>query len=145
MSDSSFLSRSPAVVLGSCREARKKVLIVDDEYLIRYSLQRLLEREGYAAFTAGSGHEALRIFAEQKPDIVILDIHLPDSNGVSLLKTIKENSPSVAMIMATGSPDLQSGVEAMKMGALAYLEKPLDMCNLKTLMHSTKQAARIQR
>jgi DNA-binding NtrC family response regulator len=71
---------------------------------------------------------------------------LPDSNGLSLLKTIKESSPSVAMIMATGSPDLQSGVEAMKMGALAYLEKPFDMYNLKTLMHSTKQAAaQIQR
>ncbi len=146
MSDSSFLPRSPAVVTGSYREARKKVLIVDDEYLIRYSLQRLLEREGYAAFTAESGHEALRLFEEQKPDIVILDIRLPDSNGLSLLKTIKESSPSVAMIMATGCPDVQSRVEAMKMGALDYLEKPFSLDALKTLMHGTKQAAtQIQR
>ncbi len=93
------------------------------------------------ALTAGSGHEALRLFEEQKPDIVILDIRLPDSNGLSLLKTIKESSPSVATIMATGCPDAQSRVEAMKMGALAYLEKPLDMDNLKALMRSTKQAA----
>jgi DNA-binding NtrC family response regulator len=134
MSDSSYLP-SPAVGPGSCHEARKKVLIVDDEYLIRYSLQRLLKREGYAAFTAGSGLEALRIFEERKPEIVILDIHLPDSNDLSLLKIIKEGSPTVAIIMTTGSPDPQSSVEAMKMGALAYLEKPLDMYSLKTLMH----------
>lgn len=141
MSDSSLLPHSSAVSIGSCREARKKVLIVDDEYLIRYSLQRLLEREGYVAFTAGSGHEALRLFEEQKPDIVILDIRLPDSNGLSLLKTIKESCPSVAMIMATGCPDVQSRVEAMKMGALDYLEKPFNLDALKTLMHGTKQAA----
>jgi DNA-binding NtrC family response regulator len=142
MSDSSFLPRSSAAVIGSCREARKKVLIVDDEYLIRYSLQRLLKREGYAVFTAGSGHEALRIFEERSPEIVILDIHLPDSHDLSLLKTIKESSPTVAIVMTTGSPNLQSSVEAMKMGALAYLEKPLDMYNLKTLMrHETGSAA----
>jgi DNA-binding NtrC family response regulator len=144
MSDSSLLPHSSAVVIRSCRAGKTKVLIVDDEYLIRYSLQRLLEREGYVAFTAGSGHEALRLFEERKPDIVILDIRLPDSNGLSLLKTIKESCPSVAMIMATGSPDVQSRVEAMKMGALAYLEKPVDMDSLKTLMHDTTPAVQIQ-
>jgi DNA-binding NtrC family response regulator len=144
MSDPSFLPHSSAVLNGPCREAKKKVLIVDDEYLIRYSLKKLIEREGYAAFTAGTGHEALRLFEEQRPDIVILDIRLPDSNGLSLLKTIKESCPSVAMIMATGCPDVQSNVEAMKMGALAYLEKPVDMDSLKTLMRGTAPAAQIQ-
>jgi len=141
MSDPCFLPHSSAVSTGPCREAKKKVLIVDDEYLIRYSLKKLIEREGYAVFTAGSGHEALRLFEEQRPDIVILDIRLPDSNGLSLLKTIKESCPAVATIMATGCPEVQSGVEAMKMGALAYLEKPVDMDSLKTLMRGTAPAA----
>lgn len=141
MFDPDFLPRSSAVITGPRREAKKKVLVVDDEYLIRYSFKKLLEREGYAVFTAGSGHEALRLFDEQRPDIVILDIRLPDTNGLSLLKTIKESCPSVAMIMATGCPDVQSSVEAMKMGALAYLEKPVDLDSLKTLMHGAIPAA----
>jgi YesN/AraC family two-component response regulator len=141
MSDPGFSPHSSAVLAGPRRETRKKVLIVDDEYLIRYSLKKLIEREGYTVFTAGSGHEALRLFEEQRPDIVILDIRLPDSNGLSLLKTIKESRPSVATIMATGCPDVQSSDEAMKMGALAYLEKPVDLDSLKTLMRGTAPAA----
>ncbi|HSQ77477.1 MAG TPA: response regulator [Nitrospirota bacterium] len=141
MSDPGFLPHSSAVLIGPCREAKKKVLIVDDEYLIRYSLEKLIEREGYTAFTAGTGHEALRLFEEHRPDIVILDIRLPDSNGLSLLKIIKESCPTVSMIMATGCPDVQSNVEALKMGALAYLEKPVDLDSLKTLMRCTIPAA----
>src|SRR5690242_11686476 len=87
---------------GSGPERQKtKVLIVDDEYLIRYTLQHVIEEEGFAALTAETGMQALRLFEEQKPAIVILDIHLPDSNGLTLLKAIKENSPSVTVIMAT--------------------------------------------
>jgi DNA-binding NtrC family response regulator len=126
------------------REKKKKVLIVDDEYLIRYSLQKLIDGEGYTAFTAESGLEALRLFEEQKPDIVILDIHLPDSNGLILLKTIKEISPSVTVIMATGCPDIQSSVEAMKMGALDYLEKPVDFEKLAAILKSVEEQARPQ-
>jgi DNA-binding response OmpR family regulator len=118
-----------------------KVLIVDDEYLIRYSMRRLLEQEGYAAFTAASGEDALHLFNEQKPDIVILDIRLPDANGLTLLKTVKDICPSVVVIMATGCPNAEDSIAAMKMGALAYLEKPVDIDVLKSLMCDTKQAA----
>jgi len=119
----------------------KKVLIVDDEHLIRYSLQRLLAYEGYSAFIAESGQEALRLFAEQDPEIVILDIHLPDTNGLVLLRTIKESNPLVAVIMATGCPEEHSSIEAMRMGALAYLEKPIDIGHLKVLMRSPKPSS----
>jgi DNA-binding NtrC family response regulator len=117
------------------RPCGKKVLIVDDEYLIRYSMQKIIEHEGCSAITAGSGHEALRLFHEQKPDFVILDIHLPDTNGLALLRTIKEVSPSAAVVMVTGSPDVQSSVKAIKMGALDYLEKPVNIEHLKRLVH----------
>jgi two-component system nitrogen regulation response regulator NtrX len=133
-SDIVCLSSSPGLGGGT----RKKVLIVDDECLITYVMQRLIENEGYSAFTAGCGDEALRLFNEQKPDIVILDIHLPDTNGLVLLKTIKNISPSVVVIMATGCSDLQNSAEAMKMGALAYLEKPVSIDTLMALMHSIK-------
>ncbi len=126
--------------IGSYSGIGKKVLIVDDEHLIRYSMQKLIEFWGYSAVTAECGEDALRLFSEQKPDIVILDIHLPDLNGLDLLKTIKDICPSVAVIMATGCPDAKTSVDAMNMGALAYLEKPVCIDTLKTLMHSSKQA-----
>ncbi len=140
-SDKTCLSCPADQAVGPRRGARKKVLIVDDEYLIRYAMQKLMEDQGYSAFTAGCGDDALRQFSEQKPDIVILDIHLPDINGLALLKTIKEISPSVSVIMATGCPDVQSSEEAMKMGALDYIAKPVSIDTLKTLMHATNDAS----
>jgi two-component system response regulator AtoC len=117
----------------------RKVLIVDDEYLIRYSLQRLIEREGFAVITADSGLQALQQFEQEKPDIVILDIRLPDANGLNLLKTIKEISPSVTVVMVTACPDIQSSVEAMKMGAFDYLDKPIDLDKLTNILNTLKQ------
>jgi DNA-binding NtrC family response regulator len=116
----------------------KKVLIVDDEFLIRYSLQNLIEREGFAVITADSGLHALQQFEEEKPEIVILDIRLPDSNGLALLKTMKEISPSVTVVMVTACPDIQSSVEAIKMGAFDYLDKPIDFEKLIGIMNSLK-------
>ena len=130
---------------GSGKTTGKKVLIVDDEYLIRYAMQKLVEHEGCFAFTAGCGNDALHVFIEQDPDVIILDIGLPDTNGLVLLKTIKHFRPSVAIIMATGCPDAEGNAEAMRLGALAYLEKPVDMNILKKLMCCTKQTeAQIQ-
>ena len=122
----------------------KKVLIVDDEFLIRYSLQNLIEGENLIALTADTGLHALKLFQEEKPDIVILDIRLPDTNGLTLLKAIKEINSAVIVIMITACPDIQNSVEAMKMGALDYLEKPIDFDKMKNLLNSVKQN-RVQR
>jgi two-component system, NtrC family, response regulator AtoC len=116
-----------------------KVLLVDDEMLIRYSLQRLIAREGFAIVTAESGLEALRQFEQERPDIVILDIRLPDTSGLTLLKTIKEIRPSVTVVMVTACPDIQSSVEAMKMGAFDYLDKPIDIEKLMNILNTLKQ------
>ncbi len=145
MTDMTCLSCSHDPGSGARAKIKKKVLIVDDEYLIRYSLQRLIEQEGYEVFTAASGQESLRLFEEQKPDIVILDIQLPDANGLVLLKTIKEINPAAVVIMATGSPDAQDIVEAKKMGALDYLEKPVNIDHLKTLVGGGRQSSRESR
>ena len=121
------------------RGKKKKVLIVDDEYLIRFSLQSLIEDEGYAALVADSGLRALRLFEAHKPEIVILDLHLPDSNGLTLLKTIKDIDPHAIVIMITGCAEIQSSVDAMKMGALDYFEKPIDIEKLKTILMAEKK------
>jgi two-component system, NtrC family, response regulator AtoC len=139
MSDLTCLPQSRTTRVRSGREKKKKVLIVDDEYLIRYSLQHLIEDEGFATFAADSGLNALRLFEEQKPEIVILDINLPDSNGLTLLKTIKDINPHAVVIMITACAEVQSSVDAMKMGALDYLEKPIDIEKLKTLLAAEKK------
>ena len=114
----------------------RSVLIVDDEFLIRYSLQKIMESEGYSTITAESGHEALRIVTAGKPDIVILDINLPDANGMVLLRTIKKDHPSAVVILATGCPEEEYGNEAIRMGAIAYLEKPVNIDQLIGTMQS---------
>ncbi len=124
---------------AAAKQSQKKVLIVDDESLIRYSLQRFVEDEGFTAYTADSGIHALKSLEEDKPEVVILDIHLPDANGLTLLKTIKEADPDVTVIMITGMADIQSTVEAMKKGALDYLEKPIDFDKLKGMLDEIKK------
>ncbi len=117
----------------------KKILIVDEAFLIRHSLQNLIEQEGFSVVTADSGLHAMQQFEDEKPDIVILDMRLPDTNGLTLLKTMKEIRPSVTIVMVTASPDIQSSVEAMKIGALDYLEKPVDLEKLTAILNTLKQ------
>ncbi len=115
------------------------ILIVDDEDLIRISLQRLLRQQGFTVSTAGTALEALQRFEADRPEIVILDIRLPDSNGLQLLRTLKENRPSVAVIMITANPEIQNSVEAMKSGAYDFLEKPIDLERLRSIINSLKR------
>ncbi len=117
----------------------KKVLIVDDESLIRYSLKNFVESEGFQGIEADSGVSALKLFEEKNPDIVLLDIRLPDASGLDLLKTIKETKPNVTVIMVTACADVRSTVEAMKSGAIDYLEKPIDFDRLISLLRTMKQ------
>jgi two-component system response regulator AtoC len=120
-------------------QTNKKILIVDEEHAIRDSLQNLIQREGFSVVTADSGLHAMRQFEDEKPDIIILDMRLPDTNGLTLLKTMKEIRPSVTVVLVTASPDIQSSVEAMKIGALDYLEKPIDLDKLMAILNALKE------
>lgn len=123
----SDLSRLPAKALA------RKVLVVDDESVIRLSLKKFLDDEGYLGLTASSGLKALKYIEEEDPEVTILDIHLPDSDGLALLSTIKAMKPETKVIIITGRADVRSAVDAMKAGALDYLEKPIDFISLKKL------------
>ena len=138
VSDVACLSHSRSPHPRQDKILNKKVLVVDDESLIRYSLKSFVEGEGFIAITADSALNALKSIEEANPHIVILDINLPDSNGLALLKTIKETNPRIIVIMITGCADVQSTVEAMKRGALDYLEKPIDFDKLKAILDTTK-------
>ena len=94
-------------------QTNKKILIVDEEHAIRNSLQNLIQREGFSVVTADSGLRAMQQFEDEKPDIIILDMRLPDTNGLTLLKTMKEIRPSVTVVLVTASPDIQSSVDVI--------------------------------
>jgi two-component system, NtrC family, response regulator AtoC len=117
---------------------KKKTLIVDDEALIRLSLKKLFEREGFAVSTASSGASALKVLERETPAIVVLDVRLPDTTGHALLEAVKEVNPETVVIMITGHGDIRSSVEAMKMGAHDFLEKPLDFKNISDILQTLK-------
>lgn len=136
--DASYAAYVPTEFRSS-NKARKKILIVDDEDLIRYSLAKFLDQQGFATLTADSGLSAIKTIERENPDTVILDIYLPDADGLALLKTIKETSPHTRVIVITGCADIRTSVEAMKQGAVDYLEKPIDLENLKTLVSASRE------
>ena len=109
----------------------EKVLIVDDEKLIRWSVRRQLEEWGYAALEAESGTGALGQIRSEAPDLILLDVRLPDLSGIEVLREIKQNNLSIPVIMITGDPQLDDIKTAIKLGALDFVKKPLDFDELQ--------------
>jgi UDP-3-O-acyl N-acetylglucosamine deacetylase len=101
------------------------VLIVDDEAGILTALSQLLNDEGYLTLTTRSGDEALELYVKKRPDVVLLDIWLPDRDGLEILQTLLEIDPHAAVVMMSGHGTVPTAVKAIKMGAHEYLEKPL--------------------
>jgi UDP-3-O-[3-hydroxymyristoyl] N-acetylglucosamine deacetylase len=101
------------------------ILIVDDETGILTTLSQILVDEGYRTITTTSGEEALHLFREQRPDVVFLDIWLPDWDGLETLQALRDVDPFAMVIMMSGHGTSETAVKAIKMGAHDYLEKPL--------------------
>ena len=101
------------------------VLIVDDEPGILSTLSGILADEGYRTLTTTSGEQAIELYRRERPDVVFLDIWLPDRDGLETLEALRQLDPGVAVIMMSGHGTSATAVQAVKMGAKAYLEKPL--------------------
>jgi UDP-3-O-[3-hydroxymyristoyl] N-acetylglucosamine deacetylase len=101
------------------------ILIIDDEEAILTALSQILVDEGYRTVSTTSGEEALHLFRERKPDVVFLDIWLPDWDGLETLQALRDLDPDAAVIMMSGHGTSETAVKAIKMGAHDYLEKPL--------------------
>lgn len=115
-------------------EQRKKVLIIDDEKGIREALSKILATQ-YEVFVAEDGEAALTNLQEQSdPDIILLDVLMPGMSGISALEKIKQGHPKIPVIMITASNNVKSAVDAMKLGAVDYLNKPYDVDELLSLM-----------
>lgn len=103
-----------------------RILVVDDEAEIRDILVYLLEKEGFKVITASDGQQAMQKICLETPDAVILDVRLPDLDGIELLKKIKEIFDDLPIVLITGHADVYQAVDAMKAGAYDYLVKPFD-------------------
>jgi len=103
------------------------ILIVDDEESIRKSLKDILGDEGYEVVTAASGREALDVLAEAQPSLALLDIAMPDMDGIETLRRFKETRPEMQVIMITGHGTIDTAVQTTKMGAYDFIQKPLSL------------------
>ncbi len=115
----------------------KTVLVVDDEKLLRWSIRQKLEAAGYTVLEAENGEQALQLFDKHLPDLVTLDIRLPDTNGLKLLLSIKKVAPETPIIMITAYGAVDDAVKALQIGAYDYLEKPI---SFDRLLHSMRNA-----
>ncbi|MDX2252239.1 MAG: sigma-54 dependent transcriptional regulator [Nitrospira sp.] len=106
------------------------ILIVDDEEAIRTSLRSILEDEGYQVAVASSGQDALKIYGTDPPDLMILDIWMPEMDGLETLRRVKEFVPTTQVMMMSGHGSIETAVKAIKLGAYDYIEKPLSLENV---------------
>jgi DNA-binding NtrC family response regulator len=117
-----------------------RILIVDDDESIRKTLAAILEEEGYAIDTAENGKEAIKKSRAKFYNLALIDIRLPDMEGIKLLTAMKETAPKMIKIIITGYPSLQNTVTAVNKGADVYLLKPLNIENvLKTIGEQLKK------
>ena len=105
-------------------------MVVDDERLVRWSLRQKCEEWGYQVVEADAGEPALKLAQQESPDLVLLDVRLPDISGIEVLEQLKKNSDARAVIMITADPQLDDVKAALKLGAYDFVGKPLDFDEL---------------
>lgn len=105
-------------------QEKKRILIVDDEHDLRNLLSQVVSGAGYDVTLAEDGAEAINILESHRFDLALLDIQMPNANGIEVLKFIRKNSPSTRAVMLTGYADLKHAMEAREYGASDFISKP---------------------
>jgi DNA-binding NtrC family response regulator len=118
-----------------------KVLIVDDERLVRWSLRQKCEEWGYVVVKADCGDMALRLAEREFPDLMLLDVRLPDLTGIEVLDQIKKNGDAPPVIMITADPQLDDVKASLKLGAYDFVGKPIDFDELQLSIQDALEAA----
>ncbi|MBU1564832.1 MAG: sigma-54 dependent transcriptional regulator [Proteobacteria bacterium] len=116
------------------------VLIIDDQEDLRFSLAKIVEKQGYRVSTAANGADALDMLRSAIVDLVFLDIGLPDISGINLIGTIKEISDDIDIVMLTGINEAKTAVQALRAGAVDYIVKPFDIIEFKAILKRILQA-----
>src|SRR6516162_6742676 len=119
-----------------------KLLLIDDQEDVRYSLHRIFDSPEIELAAASSGEEGLKIIPKFKPDLVLMDVRMGGINGLETLRKIRAGDPKLLVILMTAYGTTQTAIEAMKLGAYDYLLKPFDLPKLKALVARALKAAR---
>lgn len=119
-----------------------RVLLVDDEKEFVSTLAERLEMRDITTLVAHDGESALRIIADERPPVVVLDVMMPGISGLNVLKRIREDFPGIKVILLTGRGSTKDGIEGMKLGAFDYLMKPVKIEGLIKKMNEAYNASR---
>jgi len=125
--------------------SRERILIVEDEKLIRWSIKSRLKEEGYFVDEAENGKEAFRLLNEDECDLMLLDHRLPDTTGLEILERVRREAPDVSIVMMTAYGTVEDAVRAMKFGAFDYLTKPVNLDELVVIMQKALETTRLRR
>jgi two-component system nitrogen regulation response regulator GlnG len=121
------------------------LLVVDDEEVVRYSFRRVFQGEDTKVVTAATAGEGLAALAREDPDVIVLDLQLPDRSGLDLYQEIQAKAPRRPVIFITAHGTTETAIEAMKRGAFDYLIKPVDLDRLSQVLNRALEAARLMR
>ncbi|HET7205446.1 MAG TPA: sigma-54 dependent transcriptional regulator [Terriglobales bacterium] len=124
--------------------ASAKILVVDDERLVRWSLRQKCEEWGYQVLEAEAGEPALKLAQRDAPEIVLLDVRLPDMSGLEVLEQLKKNGDARAVIMITADPQLEDVKTALKLGAYDFVGKPIDFDELRVAISNALENTRLR-
>ena len=125
--------------------SKNTVLVIDDEPAIRRTLKDILEDEGYSVLTEAKGRDGLGVLAEEPVDLVLLDIRLAEENGLDILRAIREKHPDVEVLMISGHGTIETAVEAVRLGAYDFLEKPLSLERVRLAVLRALEKSRLRR
>jgi DNA-binding NtrC family response regulator len=130
--------------------AKRKILVIDDEQIVLDSVRKILTQENFEVDTAISSRKGLDLATGKEYDLVLSDIRMPEIGGMRVLRDIKRSKPSLPVVIITGYATVQSAVQAMKLGATDYIEKPFTPEELVKAVHiaietASKQAPEEQR
>jgi DNA-binding NtrC family response regulator len=120
-------------------------MIIDDEERFRTTLRKTLKLKGLSVTDCGSGREALEVLKEQGADVVLLDLRMPEMDGITALKAIKEADPDIEVIVLTGHASVDAAQEIIKLGAFDYLLKPCPTDELLAKVESAWERRAVRR
>ncbi|MBI1910924.1 MAG: response regulator [Deltaproteobacteria bacterium] len=123
---------------------RYRILILDDDENICSFLRIFFEEEGCEVMTSLSAEEGLKKALEQRPDIVFVDLSIPEMGGIEVLRKLKKNNSNMAVVMITGFGTIEGAMKAMECGAHDYLTKPIDMDFMKEVVSCALNSAQIK-
>ncbi len=124
---------------------QRRVLVIDDEKLIRWSLSQHLSKQGFEVFTAEGAEDGLKVFGDELPEVVILDIKLRGMDGLEVLRKMKEVDEDVSVVMITAHAAVGSAVEAMRLGAYDYISKPFELDKVERVVNKALEAGQLKR